>query len=223
MHRNLILIFILISCINNLSAQDSIYVNDVLVLNERNSPTGEGGLGYEFSNIQVLANLNGTPLQFKNNLQYIRYEQSFSKGWLHGFTTGITLHGLLGGSTIINDSKYKLKGFRGGMRLGYKLRIGKIITIEPNTIVQYGNLRVTEKNSKNKIKSHGLNLAANLDTRIIVKSRNFQDMTIGISGGYMLDAIPHVWVESKKSDYSLNAEKINWSGFYFGMQIMFVD
>ena len=150
MNRNLTLILLFIGYLNNLSAQDSISVNDAIVLNERNSPTGEGGLGYEFSNHKVLADLNGTPLSFNENLQYIKYEQSYSKGWLQGFTGGITLHGLLGGNAILNDSKYKLKGFRGGIRFGYKLRIRKIITIEPNTLVQYGNLRITEKNSKIK-------------------------------------------------------------------------
>ena len=198
-------------------------MDQTLILNERNGSSGEGGVSYEFTFQNISSSANSTPLEFRPSLQYLKYEQSYSRGWVQGPSVGISVHGLLGGSATSENIKYRLKGFRGGLRIGYKFRFWKLFVLEPNSLIQYGNLRIKETGSNNKIITQSLNFMTNLDTRFIIKMKNFQDIQIGFSTGYLFDPFDHSWKDSKKSNGSLSANDINLSGWYFGIQLLFID
>ena len=103
-------------------AQDSTYVNGITVLNERNLSSAEMGMSYEISDLKVNADVNNTPLEFREYLQYIRYEQSYSKGWQKGFTGGISLHGLLGGKDFVNDKKFNKEKIKYALLLSWNYK-----------------------------------------------------------------------------------------------------
>ena len=199
--------------------------NDSLVYNWKEEPSAEGVLMYELAELKVQSYISGAPLNFRPRFNYIGYEQSYSVKWSKCSTIGFVVRGLFGGTEVVDYSKYSLKGFRTGLKYGYKIRILNRIILEPNCMVEYGNLRIKDKTADSKLSNNSLNLGLNFDLRFIpiINLTAGTACVVGLSAGYLWKVPNHEWTASKNFNSQISAQPINWSGWYFGVKLGIID
>jgi len=194
---------------------------DSLSLSWREKDCAEIFLIYEFTDYKVVAYLDETELSFNKQLNYIGFEESYVSQFAKGSTLGFNIYGLIGGAEVINHSKYSLRGFRSGLKYGYKFRIANRIVFEPNVKAQYANLRVKDKTTGSKLKNNTINLGLNFDLGVIPYLNISERMALvcTVTGGYLWKIPNNGWIASRGFNSQISAEPANWSGWYFGVKL----